>query len=188
MSHKFPFDSTFHRILVAIDRELAESTRQKGCSCGGALHLSNYPRSPLGLPAAFRSDYDSRFSFCCNDCRKRTTPPSVRFFGRRWYPAPLLLLISALTVSINDYRLTQLKRHFGISVTESTWKRWRRWWKDAFVKTRFWRQARGSIPESKKIVTLPRRMLNTFKGLFDKKIILLLQFLSPITAGNLRAV
>lgn len=188
MSHTFPFNSTFHRLLVAIDRELAETTRQERCPCGGALHLSNYPRSPLGLPVHFRPDYETRFSFCCNDCRKRITPPSVRFFGRRWYPAPLLVLISALMLSINDYRLTQIKRHFGITVTESTWKRWRRWWREAFAETRFWKRARVSIPEYRNIVPIARHMLNSFQGLFDEKMILLLQFLSPITAGLLRAV
>ena len=80
-------------LLIAIDREIAEATRKKGCDCGGALHQSNYPRSPFGLSAEFRIAYEERFSFCCADCRKRTTPSSVRFFGRRWYPAPLLLLI-----------------------------------------------------------------------------------------------
>lgn len=188
MSHKFPFNSTVHRILVAIDQEIAEAISKKGCPCGGRLHLSNYPRSPLGLPAEWRSDYDKRLSFCCDDCRKRVTPPSVRFFGRRWYPAPLLLFISAFMVSINDYRLAQIKRHFGISVSESTWKRWRRWWREAFTETRFWKQARGSIPEPKRTATQPRGMLNAFQGSLDKKIILLLRFLSPITAGNLRAV
>ena len=101
MSHKFIFSASFHSLLIAIDRELSELTRQQGCSCGGRLHQSNYPRSPFGLPAEFRSFYDERFSSCCHDCRKRTTSPSVRFFGRRWYPAPLLLLISALMLSIN---------------------------------------------------------------------------------------
>lgn len=188
MSHKFPFDSTFHRVLVAIDRELSELTRQQGCPCGGRLHQSNYPRSPMGLPVEFRSSYDERLSFCCGDCRKRTTSPSVRFFGRRWYPAPLLILISALMVRINDHRLTQIKRHFGITVTESTWKRWRRWWRDIFSETRFLKQARGLIHESKKTLNLPRRMLRTFHGAINEKVILLLQFLSPITAGDLRAV
>lgn len=188
MSHKFPFNSTFHRILVAIDRELAQTTRQEGCSCGGALHHSNYPRSPLGLPIQFRPDYEIRFSFCCNDCRKRTTSPSVRFFGRRRYPAPLLLLISALMVRINEYRLTQMKRRFGITISESTWKRWRRWWLEAFVETSFWNKTRGLIPEPKKRVPLPRTMFPIFQGLLDQKMILLLQFLSPITAGLLRAV
>lgn len=188
MSHKFLFNSTFHALLIAIDREFAEITRQQGCSCGGKLHQSNYPRSPFGLPAEFRSIYDERFSFCCDDCRKRTTSPSVRFFGRRWYPAPLLLLISALMISINDYRLMQIKRHFGIKVSESTWKRWRQWWRAAFSETCFWKQARSVIPEYKKPVTMPRRMLNAFQGLIDKKIILLLRFIAPITAGDLRAV
>ena len=188
MSHRFTFNSTFHRILVAMDREIAETTRHTGCFCGGVLHFSNYPRSPAGLPAQFRLDYDTRFSFCCEDCRKRTTPPSVRFFGRRWHPAPLLTLISSLMISINDYRLAQIKRHFGISVTESSWKRWRRWWKEAFVGKRFWKQARGLIPEPKKPMNLPRRMLHAFQGALYEKIILLLQFISPITAGHLRAV
>lgn len=188
MSHKLPFNSSFHRVLVAIDLELAEAIRKKGCPCGGRLHLSNYPRNPLGIPAQWRTDYDTRLSFCCDDCRKRITQPSVRFFGRRWYPAPLLILISFLVVSINDYRLGQIKRHFGISVSESTWKRWRRWWRDSFTETRFWKQARGSIPASTRTTTLPRRLVNAFQGLLDKKIILLLEFLSPITAGDLRAV
>lgn len=188
MSHKFIFRSTFHSLLIAIDREIAEATRKKGCDCGGALHQSNYPRSPFGLSAEFRIAYEERFSFCCADCRKRTTPSSVRFFGRRWYPAPLLLLISALMLSINEYRLTQIKRHFGISVSESTWKRWRRWWRDTFVETAFWKKTRALIPESKRTTPLVRRLLRSFQGELDNKMLLLLKFISPITAGHLRAV
>ena len=67
MSHKFIFRSTFHSLLIAIDREIAEATRKKGCDCGGALHQSNYPRSPFGLSAEFRIAYEERFSFCCAD-------------------------------------------------------------------------------------------------------------------------
>lgn len=189
MSHKFLCSSSFHTLLISIDRSLAEATRKKGCSCGGRLEQSNYPRSPFGVPSQFRSNYEQRFSFCCHTCRKRATPPSVRFFGRRWYPAPLLLLISILMGSINDRRLKQVKRYFGITVSESTWKRWRRWWREGFVETRFWKKARGSIPEySEKGMPLPRHLLKTFRGLIDEKFIFLLQFLSPITAGNLRAV
>lgn len=188
MSHKFLFDSSFHTLLIAIDRELADGIRQKGCHCGGTLHQSNYPRSPFGLSAELRPAYHERFSFCCNDCRKRTTPPSVRFFGRRWYPAPLLLLISALMISVNEQRLTQIKRHFGITVSESTWKRWRRWWRNAFVETVFWKKASGLIPEAKGPMTMARRMLTSFQGKIDNKMLLLLKFISPITAGHLRAV
>ena len=188
MSHKFIFSASFHTLLIAIDRELSELTRKQGCSCGGRLHQSNYPRSPFGMPAEFRSFYNERFSFCCHDCRTRRTPPSVRFFGRRWYPAPLLLLVSLLTLGINEYRLNQIKRHFGINVTESTWKRWRRWWRDAFVETRFWKKERALIPEAKNKLSFPRQIMNAFQGVFEEKMILLLKFLSPITAGFLRAV
>lgn len=188
MSHKFLLNSTFHLLLIAIDRELAEEARQKGCECGGDLHRSNYPRSPFGLPAEFRNSYEERFSFCCNTCRRRTTPPSVRYFGRRWYPAPLLLLISALMVSLHEDRLIQIKRHFGITVSESTWKRWRRWWRDTFVETAFWKQACGLIPESKTSIPIARRMFMAFQGAIDNKMLLLLKFISPITAGHLRAV
>ena len=188
MSHKFLFDSTFHTLLIAIDRELAEAIRQQGCPCGGVLHQANYPRSPFGLSAKLRSAYEERFSFCCNNCRKRITPPSVRYFGRRWYPAPLLILISALMVSINEYRLTQIKRHFGITVSESTWKRWGRWWRKAFLDTAFWKQARGLMPEPKRLMSIARQMLSSFQGTIDNKMILLLKFISPITADHLRAV
>lgn len=188
MSHKFLFNSTFHTLLIAIDLELAEVVREEGCPCGGPLHRSNYPRSPFGLSAELRLAYQERFSFCCDHCRRRTTPPSVRFFGRRWYPAPLLLLISALRLSINDHRLTQIKRHFGISVSESTWKRWRRWWRDAFMETPFWKQKGSLIPEPKRSMTIARRMLTAFEATIDNRMVLLLKFLSPITAGFLRAV
>ena len=91
-------------------------------------------------------------------------------------------------LSINEYRLTQIKRHFGISVSESTWKRWRRWWRDTFVETAFWKKTRALIPESERSMPLVRRLLRSFQGELDNKIILLLKLISPITAGHLRAV
>jgi hypothetical protein len=91
-------------------------------------------------------------------------------------------------LSINEQRLKQIKRHFGITVSESTWKRWRRWWRDTFVETAFWKQARGLIAEIKKSSVIARHMLTAFNGTIDNKMILLLKFISPITAGHLRAV
>ena len=125
---------------------MAEIAMNNGCShCGGKLHLANYPRSPAGMPAAFRLHYNQRISFCCSSCRKRTTPPSVRFFGRRWFPAPIFIFICLLQCGINDRRLSQVKRHFGITVRESTWKRWRRWWRESFSETKFWIKEKGLL-------------------------------------------
>lgn len=189
MLHKILFNASFHLLLIQMDKEIIKQTAQKGCPCGGKLHQDNYPRSPFGIPAQFRDSYDKRFSLCCNTCRKRITPPSVRFFGRRWYPAPILVLISALMLGINKRRLDQVKRYFGIVIHERTWKRWRRWWRQSFEATAFWQQTKGlalKAIETKKL--FPRALFILFQGVFEEKMLLLLRFLSPLTGGALRAV
>ena len=190
MSHKFLFNATFHFLLKKMDEELAREVCQEGCFyCGSQLDPASYPRSPMGLPSQFRDQYDERLSFCCKRCRKRTTPPSVRFFGRRWFPAPIFILISVLALGINERRLSQVKHHFGMVVSESTWKRWRRWWRKSFGQTLFWQQAKGLIPTVQEThLSFPRALFRVFKGALAEKIPLLLRFLSPLTGGVLRAV
>jgi len=191
MSQNFLLNASFHLLLNTIDHELADQTKQQGCLfCGCKLHLADYPRSPFGIAPAFRDSYKSRLSFCCGTCRKRTTPPSVRFFGQRWVPAPLLIFISVLMHGVNQRRCEQLKRFFGITVSESTLRRWQRWWRELFVKTSFWQQAKGLFPPSNQMMRgpFPRVLLNQFEGKVREKIILLLRFLAPLTAGVLRAV
>jgi hypothetical protein len=191
MSQNFLFNASFHLLLIKVDQELAEHVQQQGCPyCRGWLHLANYPRSPLGMPPAFRNNYEERFSFCCDTCRKRTTPPSVRFFGRRWYPAPLFIFISALTFGANLRRLASVKQHFNIVVSGATWRRWREWWNKSFLNTSFWQQAKGQLPPMPAILQgpFPRKLLKVFQGGVKEKIIWSLQFLSPLTGGFLRAV
>lgn len=190
MSQNFLFNTSFHLLLNKIDQEFANQVRQQGCSCGGQLHQADYPRSPFGLPAQFRGQYDERFSFCCGTCRKRITPQSVRFFGRRWFPAPLLLLLSALTHGASKHRCAQVKRYFAITVSETTWRRWRKWFRNLFPTTPFWQQAKGSFPPTDHIMQgpYPRVLLNMFQGKIEEKMILLLRFFAPLTAGVLRAV
>jgi hypothetical protein len=186
---KFLFNASFHSLLIAIDQDFIEKTKEKGCSCGGRLHQADYSRSPFGIPPSLRILYETRFSLCCDTCRKRITPQSVRFFGRRWYPAPLLILISALMLGINERRLNQVKRHFDIVVSESTWKRWRRWFRESFKETLFWQQAQGfAIKAIGTPKLFPRALLDLFSGSIEEKLRLLLQFLSPLTGGILRAV
>lgn len=190
MSQNFLFNASFHLLLNKIDQEIIAKTRLQGCLfCGNKLHQANYPRSPLGLPSQLRYHHDERLSLCCDTCRKRITPPSVRFFGRRWFPAPLLILVSALILGINERRLQQVKQHFGITVSESTWKRWRRWWRESFQKTLFWQQSKGLAPiEIETNNLFPRALLDLFQGGLEEKICRLLKFLSPLTGGVLRAV
>jgi hypothetical protein len=186
---KFLFNASFHSLLIAIDQEFVEQIKDKDCSCGGKLHQAHYPRSPFGLPPSLRPLYEMRFSLCCDICRKRITPQSVRFFGRRWYPAPLVILISALMLGINERRLTQVKRHLGIVMSESTWKRWRRWFRQIVEATFFWQQTKGlalKVIETKKI--FPRALFILFSGTIEEKLRFILRFLSPLSGGELRAV
>jgi hypothetical protein len=183
MSHKFLFNASFHSLLNKIDLELADKEQQKGCSaCGKSLHRSDYPRSPCGLPAALREHYEERLSFCCSECRKRTTPPSVRFFGRRWYPGPIFVLISALKSGINENRIGQIKEHLGVSVSESTWKRWRHWWRNLFEATFFWQQVKGMVAINiAPNVPFPRTLFVLYSDALEQKIISLLNFLKPLS-------
>jgi hypothetical protein len=189
MSHKFLSDANFHLLLTKIDEEFSEEVKQKGCpDCGGMLHQANYPRSPLGMPLLFRDLYERRLSFCCEVCRKRTTSPSVRFFGRRWYPMPLLILISLLTLGINKRRQTQIQRYFGISVSLSTWKRWRQWWEESFMTTLFWQEKRWIVHPLQINGPFPRAFLEVFQGKLEDTMCLILRFLSPLTIENFKVI
>lgn len=198
MSHNFLFDASFHSLLIQIDNDLSEIMRSSKCTfCKGRLDSSPYPRSPHGVPAEFREQYSHRISYCCADCRKRSTPPSVRFFGRRWFVAPVFILICALKQGANKSRAEKIHRHFGIKVSASTWKRWQHWWQNYFEKTQYWKSHKGLLAnpiEDNKSV--PRELLSKIKWKSAKKtvvkvsekVVLLLRFLSPITAGIFRAM
>ena len=80
--------------------------------CGGPLHYANYPRKPRGGPPDLDEVFEIRYSLCCGreGCRRRLLPPSVRFWGRRVYWAPVVLIITALRQGRNpDHTLEQLR-------------------------------------------------------------------------------
>ena len=124
--------------LTQVDAAEAETCRQAGCPrCGGVLHSARYPRKPYGLAAGLRGDV-WRFSFCCATCRGRETPPSVRFFGRRFFVGALFLLVSALSLG-GGVRLQTIARRSGVPVWTLT--RWRR---ERFRTTPAWQVKRGA--------------------------------------------
>lgn len=46
MGHELHRSGSFWSFLLSIDKDLADSTRQQGCTCGGRLHCANYPPAP----------------------------------------------------------------------------------------------------------------------------------------------
>jgi hypothetical protein len=189
MYHKILKTPSFHALFVYIDDQLADAIRSEHCpDCGGPLYRADYPRSPLGLPASCRKYYNSRRSLCCGDCRKRVATPSVRFFGRRRFPAAIMLLISAFMSSNSRRRYHQVKHYFGISISLRTWVRWRRWWQECFIGMAFWKQAKAQLPGKALIGPFPRELLLIYPGRLNERLEMALQFLAPMTAGIYRAV
>ena len=183
MYHDLLRDASFWSFLADVDRDLAESARQQACPCGGRLHRANYPRKPRGGPSDLPAAYLSRLSFCCgrDGCRKRVTPPSVRFLGRRVYLGAVVILVAAMRQGPTPRRVRELSELFDAD--RRTINRWRALWREHFPLTTFWKVARGRLLPTVKVDVLPRSLLEAFvRSEQDrdgwKKLLL---FLSPIT-------
>ena len=183
MYHDLPLSASFWSFLLAVDEDLAEETRKKGCSCGGRLHRANYPRKPRGAGLELTEFQSQRLSFCCDrdGCRKRATPPSVRFLGRKVYLAAIVILVSAMRQGPTPRRVRELSARFGAN--ESTIVRWQTFWREHFPQTSFWKVARARFVTLGEIVSLPLSLVDAFLSHHPPRDgwTLLLRFLSPIT-------
>ena len=189
MNHELPRDVSFWSFLFSIDQDLAESTRQKGCPCGGRLHCANYPRKPRGCSDDLPKEYRYRLSYCCNQdgCRKRVTPPSVRFLGRKVYLSAVVILTAAMQQGPTPRRVRELSKLIGAN--RSTISRWQIFWRKHFSRTPFWKVARARLVPAVDLVALPRSIVDAFLRTDDSSQGWgrLLCFLSPITTtGGLK--
>ncbi len=177
-------DARFHEQLLVFDRDLAAAARAARCwRCGGALHSASYDRKPRGGPAGLGQDYAERFSFCCavDGCRKRTTPPSLRFLGRHVYLATVVTLISALLLGTTPSRLARLSVIPGLD--RRTLARWRAWWRATFTDSPFAPVAMAAVVPPLAIAALPASLLERFTGDLEQRLLSLLRFLGPLTGG-----
>ena len=100
------------------------------------------------------------------------------------------MLISALGLMVNARAIQLIYKHYGVRISESTWRRWRAWWKHSFTETAFWRQMQGSIVLAlvRHKAFYPRNLFSAYLGSFEEKLMRILVLLSPLTSGDLRAV
>ena len=170
-------------LLLEADRELAAEARARGCRCGGRLHSARYRRKPRReLPEELRGAYGWRESLCCARCRRRTTPPSLRFLGRRVYLGALVVLVGAMTGGVTAGKAATMKKLIGVS--RRTLQRWRAWWLRIFPQTVFWKEARGRLVPSVDELRLPGSLLDRFAAPNERAgdgLVRCLGFLSPIT-------
>ena len=152
-------------LLCLIDEREASRVRRAGCRhCGGALHSARYARRPRGVPEAVVCGGPGpvlRHSFCCAECRRRTMPASVRFWGRRVYVGLLVLLLPVLLGDGSPTAVSAACRRLGLS--RQTLRRWRRWWQETFADSAFWRAQRGRLRPGVEASELPRGLLNGFR-------------------------
>ena len=163
-------DRCLFKLLEKADADLAAEAEAEGCDyCGEEkLHHGDYPRKPRGGP-----EWDKRRSFCCaqEDCRRRKTPPSVRFLGRKVYMGVVVVLVSAMVHGLKDRRVERLRDELGVS--ERTLGRWR-------ARARFMPR----LDETR----LPLTLVEAFAAQRREGLIRLLGFIVPITVPAWKGV
>jgi len=189
--HPFDFFATHgdvRGLLERIDVDLARQCRDRGCwRCGARLDVANYPRRvrDMLIDAHCASKLnavvdDVRFSFCCAACRKRTTPPSVRFPGRKHFHSTAFLIISAVSRRLTGEIAAELEELFAVS--ERTVRRWRRWWRTQFSASAFWRQQKARLrPPVPTDDELPLGLVERFAHTAGERMAAVLRFLAPVT-------
>ncbi len=183
MCHALLGDARLYEQLLRFDEDLAERVRAGGCPCGGRLHSARYPRKPRGGPVDL-TGYDHRMSFCCDreGCRKRMTPPSLRFLGRRVYLGAVVVLVSAMMRGLTSWRVAKLCALVGAD--RRTLERWRRWWREAFPRTALWTDARARFMPLVTEAELPASLLERFEDERRVQLIGVLKLLLPLTTSS----
>jgi hypothetical protein len=169
--------------LYQLDKLIAEQIRSCNCLfCGAVLHVAMYPRKPRGVSRGqLGKEYECRFSFCCKECRRRCTPPSVRFLGRKVYLGVMVVLAAAAAQGLTDQRYQKLVEHLPLS--RYTLQRWLIWWQEQLPETPFWRKLQGRVPSISQ-APLPAAILDLLAGDVLTRCQHLLVTLMPLTTQS----
>ena len=187
MCHDIITDANFWQRLFELDLLIADEVRAGGCPrCGDVLHAAPYIRKPRGVAQAVLGEhYQSRLSFCCqrDGCRKRCTPPSVRFMGRKVYLGVIITLICALEQGLTPQRRARLVDE--LDLWPQTFARWQRWWRKQVPATQHWQALRARLIPSSDSGTLPDALLGQLFGDdLPSRIIRFSQLLMPLSTAS----
>ena len=133
-----------------------------------------------------------RHSLCCGKrgCRKRSLPPSLRFFGRRVYLEAAVVLGSVLRAAKGCLRVAVE----AAGVPARTLQRWGVWWREIFPASLTWAELRSRlVPPAPDEADLPRSLLQHLqKRCADapdptgESVALAARYLAPMTTQSVR--
>jgi hypothetical protein len=188
LSHIPELEAKFLAALGEIDGAYAERVHAGGCPCcRGALDRADFPRKPRGDLGEAAAAYELRRSFCCRreGCRRRATPPSLRFFGRKVYVAVFVIVASAAARAQPIGGRGSARRVHGVPVR--TVQRWLAWWETVFALSAFWTEAKAFFAAPVDVAALPGSLLARFAGDPTKALEKMLRFTAPITTTSVKA-
>jgi len=152
-----------YRSLAFLDLWHAIRVREARCPhCQGPLHAAHYWRQPWGLLPSEdgRQELSAflrmRWSWCCGrrGCRRRVTPESWRFCGRRFYVGLVVVLLSGLDTGAEVAEAEAVVAQVD-GPTRKTRLRWLEWWRTRFTQSLRWVELLGRLPCGLPVSRLP---------------------------------
>ena len=182
MLHETTADHKLMPSLWEEDLRIALLAQAEGCPrCPGRLDRADYPRKPRGGEGILDGKPDRRISLCCSreGCRRRVTPPSLVFLGRRVY-----LGIVVLRTCIRPGIEASARKG---QAPKRTVNRWRSWFQTILPQTAFYQEARSRMmPPIEETATLPGALVERFASgrTMERALTATLRFLAPITTTS----
>lgn len=181
MFDPFEMGSEFFEGLTAMDEAIVAHAAVEPCrDCGGPLYRGDYPRKPRGGRLAGAAEaFTRRFSLCCgrDGCRRRATPPSFRFLGRRVYVGAVVIVTAAIAFTA----ITVRAAIEATGVPAVTTRRWSRWWRGPFTMTRPFIELSARMVPGPDPRRLPIALLERLAGDPAEAVVELLTWLAPLT-------
>jgi hypothetical protein len=194
MIDHFLLGREFFEVLTEHDKAIAARVAAEGCPvCDGPLYRGDYDRKPRGAAIAQEGEeFVRRFSLCCGreGCRKRATPPSLRFLGRRVYLGAVVILASVVAQALGVLtKIGAAKRQAAMAsraatgVPARTTRRWLGWWRGPFLSTEVFVAIRARLV-GVDVARLPASILDPLHGPRTEQVRVLLTLLAPLTTGS----
>ena len=165
MLHAVRLVGEFFARLEKMDEAIAAAVAACRCQhCQGPLHRSDYQRKPRGaLLAGTGEAFTIRHSLCCGrrGCRKRATPPSLRFLGLRVY-LEVVVIVACMVAQAMVMTARAAITFTGVPLR--TLRRLGDWWR-GFPRLPVWLELRSRfVPPPPDETDLPRSLVARLAG------------------------